>query len=302
MSISLAAFFLMVLIEILIKGGSSLNLIAKIKQVRLSAIFAVYLFTLTFILCGCKNAFLFYPYKYLVATPAEIGLAYEDVSFTTDDKIDLKGWWVPAKGTRGTVLFCHGNGGNISFLLDTIRIFHSLDLAVLVFDYRGYGASAGTPTEEGTYLDARAAWRYLLNIKKITPDKIILIGRSLGGSIAAWLCQECRPRVLVLESTFTKAADVADYHYLVSPGKLVFGNTYNTEEYITRIACPVYIVHSPDDEIIPYEQGRRLYQLARFPKEFLTIRGSHNTGFLDSREEYINGLHGFLVKYFSKPL
>jgi hypothetical protein len=275
-----------------------LKLIAKIKQVQVSAIFAALLFALMLSEYGCKNAFLFYPYKYLVATPATIGLAYEDVGFKTEDNISLNGWWVPVKGTRGTVLFCHGNGGNISFLLDTIQIFHSMDLDVLVFDYRGYGSSAGTPTEEGTYLDARAAWNYLLNIKKIAPDKIVLIGRSLGGSIAAWLGQECRPRALVLESTFTKAADVADYHYIFSPGQSVFGNTYNTEEYITRIACPVFFVHSPDDELIPYEHGRRLYQLARFPKEFLTIHGSHNSGFLDSIEVYKQGLNRFLSKYY----
>ena len=275
-----------------------MKLIAKIKQVQVSAIFAASLFVLMLLECGCRNAFLFYPYKYLVATPATIGLVYEDVGFKTEDNIRLNGWWVPVKRSRGTVLFCHGNGGNISFLLDTIRIFHSLDLDVLVFDYRGYGGSGGTPTEEGTYLDARAAWKYLLNIKKIAPDKIILIGRSLGGSIAAWLGQECRPRVLVLESTFTKAADVADYHYIFAPGQVIFGNTYNTEEYITRIASPVFFVHSPDDEIIPYEHGRRLYQLARVPKEFLTIHGSHNSGFLDSIEEYKDGLNRFLSKYF----
>jgi uncharacterized protein len=246
---------------------------------------------------GCKNSFLFYPYKQLVADPSSIGLEYEDINFKTEDGINLNGWWVPVKEAKGTVLFCHGNGGNISFLLDTIRIFHSLDLNVLVYDYRGYGKSGGSPTEEGTYLDAKAAWRYLSEAKRISPERIILAGRSLGGAIAAWLGQKYRPRMLILESTFTKAADVADFHYMIKPGCVVFGNTYNTEEYLAGVECPVLIVHSPDDEIIPHALGTRLFERARAPKEFLTIRGSHNSGFLESMAEYRAGLKRFISKY-----
>jgi pimeloyl-ACP methyl ester carboxylesterase len=232
-----------------------------------------------------------------VADPSSIDLEYENINFKTEDGVNLNGWWVPMKGAKGTLLFCHGNGGNISFLLDTIRIFNSLGLNVLVFDYRGYGKSGGSPTEEGTYLDARAAWQFLRGIKKIEPDKIILAGRSLGGSIAAWLGRNYRPRVLILESTFTKAADVADFHYMIKPGCVVFGNAYNTEERLSRVECPVLIVHSPDDEIIPYAFGRRLFERARTPKEFLEIRGSHNSGFLESMAEYRAGLNRFISKY-----
>ncbi len=267
------------------------------RYIRSSAAIVAAAIVLSLADLACKNSFLFYPYKQLVADPASIGLEYEDIKFKTEDGIILNGWWMPAKGAKGTVLFCHGNGGNISFLLDTIGIFHSLDLNVLVFDYRGYGKSGGSPTEEGTFVDSKAAWRYLSEVKRISADRVILAGRSLGGSIAAWLAMHHKPRMLILESTFTKAADVADFHYMIKPGSMVFGDTYNTERYLSRIDCPVLIIHSPDDEIVPYSLGSRLYEEARPPKEFLKIRGSHNGGFLESTAEYKSGLSQFVSKY-----
>ena len=162
---------------------------------------------------GCKNRLMFHPYNQLVANPSAAGLPFEDIYFSTEDGVRLNGWWVAAPGGRGTVLFCHGNAGNISFLVETIAIYHEMGLDVLVFDYRGFGRSGGTPSEEGTYRDSAAAWKYLTVEKKVPPSRIILVGRSLGGPIAAWLSQDRSPGGLVLESTFTRAADVADAHY-----------------------------------------------------------------------------------------
>ncbi|OHD71362.1 MAG: hypothetical protein A2W19_10175 [Spirochaetes bacterium RBG_16_49_21] len=254
----------------------------------------------SFLLAGCriKNEFIFYPHKHIVSYPSAVGLAYEDVSFKTGDDVMLNGWWVPAQSARATLLFCHGNGGNISFLLDTIVIFHSMNLNTMVFDYRGYGRSLGTPTEEGTYRDVDAAWNYLLKVKKISPDEVILIGRSLGGPIAAWLAQKYKPGALILESTFTRIADVADFHYPFAPGRIIFGNAYNTENYIARVTCPVLVVHSPDDDIVPYMLGTRIFEHARQPKEFLIIHGLHNSGFIESMGIYKAGLNRFISRYF----
>ncbi len=252
---------------------------------------------LAFAQCGCKNRFLFYPLMEIVATPADAGIEYEDVYFNAGDGVRLNAWWVPAQGARGTVLFCHGNGGNISFLVDTIRIYRSIGLNVFAFDYRGYGRSEGAPTEGGTYEDARGAWDYLVGVKKIDPSRIVLIGRSLGGPIAAWLAMTRRPGVLVLESTFTKASEVADYHYRFRPGRLVFGDTYDTGSYLGRVRSPVLVVHSPEDEIIPCRMGEELFAAAPSPKEFLLIRGSHNAGFIISMERYRNGLGSFAARY-----
>lgn len=243
---------------------------------------------------GCKNRLMYHPYGQLVSDPAAAGLQYENVYFKTSDGILLNGWWVAAPGARGAILFCHGNAGNISFLVDTIDIFHGMGLNVFVFDYRGFGRSGGTPTEEGTYRDAAAAWRYLTVGKKVPASKIIIVGRSLGGPIAAWLAQYRMPAALVLESTFTRAADVADFHYRFSPGAIVLGDAYDTAAYLRRIRCPVLVIHSPEDEIVPYELGKRLYEIDGPDREFLEIRGSHNGGFLQSLDRYASGLDRFI--------
>ena len=197
---------------------------------------------------------------------------------------------------RGTVLFCHGNGGNISYLLDRVRIYHSLKLNVMLFDYRGYGRSGGSPSEEGTYRDAAAAWEHLVSVRKVPPERIIVIGWSLGGPIAARLCLTRTPRALILESTFTSAADVAESYYKHAPVRIIFGDTYNTAGSISRIRCPILVVHSPEDDIIPYRLGERLYRLAPARKEFLIIHGSHNDGFADSIDIYAAGLDRFISK------
>ena len=246
--------------------------------------------------CGCKNRYLFHPYRQMVTVPAAIGLAFDDAYFTADDGVKLNGWWVPASSSRGTVLFCHGNAGNISFLIDTINIFHQMRFNVFVFDYRGYGRSGGKPSEEGTYKDAAAAWTYLVRTRNIAPRTIAVIGRSLGGPIAAWLCQTRTPGALVLESTFTRAADVALFHYRMAPADLLFGDTYNAAGYLARVRCPVLVVHSPEDEIIPYNLGIKLFQAVQGPREFLQIHGSHNSGFLDSLNLYVPVLERFLLK------
>ncbi|HPV40503.1 MAG TPA: alpha/beta hydrolase [Spirochaetota bacterium] len=269
-------------------------------KTRLHVIGLVFIAAAALTECSCKNRYLFHPYRQIVATPQSIGIAYEDLYFTADDGIRLNGWWVPASSSEGTVLFCHGNAGNISFLLDTIRLYHDLKLNVLVFDYRGFGRSGGKPLEEGTYRDVAAAWKYLVHSKKIDPGTIVVIGRSLGGPIAAWLCQTRRPGALVLESTFTRAADVARYHYQLAPADLIFGDTYNTAGFLSRIGCPVLVVHSPDDEIIPYELGQALFKSVKGTKEFLQIHGSHNSGFMDSLNLYVPGLERFLGRHLKR--
>jgi hypothetical protein len=239
------------------------------------------------------------PSRELAASPRDIGLPYEEVRLVTADGVALHGWYIPAVGARGTLLFFHGNAGNISHRLDSLRIFHQLGLNILIFDYRGYGQSEGTPSEAGTHQDALAAWGHLVDTRGESPDRIVLFGRSLGGALAAWLAARKQPGVLILESAFISVPDMAADLYWWLPARWLARLKYATRDYLAEVQCPVQVIHSPDDEIIPYRHGRSLYAAARPPRTFLRLRGDHNTGFLMSGATYVNGLDAFLTAHLS---
>ena len=234
------------------------------------------------------------PGRELVATPASIGLEYESVTLTTEDGVSLGAWFIPHTAGRGTLLFLHGNAGNISHRLDSLRLFHELGLAVLILDYRGYGESGGTPSEAGTYRDAMAAWRYLTGQRKIAAGRIVLFGRSLGAGIAAELATRTRPGSLIMESAFTSVPDMAAALYPWLPVRLLSRYRYDAREQLARINCPLLVTHSRDDEIIPFTHGQRLFEHAREPKQFLELRGGHNDGFLVTGQGYSDALERFL--------
>jgi fermentation-respiration switch protein FrsA (DUF1100 family) len=234
------------------------------------------------------------PTRSIEATPTAIGLEFEPVAIITEDKMRLDAWFLPAPSGRGTVLFFHGNAGNISHRLDTLALFNRLGLDTLIFDYRGYGRSEGKPSEAGTYLDAEAAWRYLTVQREIAPRQIVLFGRSLGGAVASHLAARHTPGALILESSFTSIPDVAAELYPYLPARWLATIRYNVKADLATVSCPVLVVHSRDDEIIPYTHGRRLYEAAPEPKRFLEIRGGHNEGFVVSGQTYSQGLGEFL--------
>lgn len=245
------------------------------------------------------------PGRALDATPADIGLAYEDVRIDTADGERLHGWYVlaaagDARGRRGVLLFFHGNAGNISHRLDSIAIFNRLGLDVLIVDYRGYGRSTGRPSETGTYRDAQAAWDYLVGQREVAPGRIVVFGRSLGGAVGAWLASQLptdeAPAAAIIESSFTSGADMARRLYPVFPARLLTRLKYPVADFAARLPCPVLVVHSRDDEIIPFDMGRALFAAAPEPKSFLELRGDHNAGFWISRESYVAGLEAFLAE------
>ncbi len=230
--------------------------------------------------------FLYGPVREVAYTPGELGLVFEDAAFKSSDGLRLSGWYMPVESSEFTVLFCHGNGGNIAHRLDSINIFHDLGLNCFIFDYRGYGNSEGAPGEEGTYLDAGAAYKWLREEKKISPDNIIIFGRSLGGSIAAQLASKVKARALVVESAFTSYADIGKKFYPYMPVRWFARFSYRTIDYIKNVDCPVMLIYSRNDDIVPFEFGPELYEAANEPKEFVEILGSHNDGFLVSGEIY----------------
>lgn len=237
------------------------------------------------------------PSRAIEATPDAIGLGHETVRFTAADGVRLHGWFVPVWQARATLLFCHGNAGNISHRLDSIRLFHDLGLNVLIFDYRGYGQSGGRPSEKGSYRDADAAWDHLVNRRRIAPARIVIFGRSLGAAIAADLASRTKPAAVILESAFTTIPDMAAALYPWLPARLLSRYRYDNRAKIGHIRSPLLIVHGRDDEIIPFSHGRQLFTLANDPKHFLALSGGHNDAQQTSRQVYMEGLQAFLARH-----
>lgn len=229
-----------------------------------------------------------------IAAPDSVGLVYETVELKTADGENLHGWFVPAPEATATVLFFHGNAGNISNRMEYLLMFHRLGYNTLIIDYRGYGQSSGAPSEKGTYRDAEAAWQYLTEQKNIAPSRVVLFGESLGGAVASWLAAREKPAVLVLASAFTSVPDMAAEIYPFLPVRLLSLFEYNTEDHLRAVTSPVFVAHSRKDEIVPFAHGKALYDSAPEPKQFLELQGGHNTGLIFMREEWVSALDEFI--------
>lgn len=248
-----------------------------------------------------QDSLIFYPNlpgRQLTATPDNLGLVFENVTLTTSDNIKLHGWFVPHTREKAVVIFFHGNAGNISHRLQTIQLAHQLGLSIFIFDYRAYGLSEGILSEQGLYLDADAAWNYLRKEKHYTNNQIIIWGRSLGASIAAQLASLHQNKAVILESTFTSVPDMASELYPFLPVRLLSRYQLNVKQSVSKISSPILIIHSRDDQIIPYSHGETLFKAANDPKDFLSIRGTHDDGIFVSREIYTQKLQQFMTSLY----
>ena len=244
-----------------------------------------------------QDRLLFFPSRALVTSPSQYGLRFASVSMKTEDGETLHGWWIPAEPERAVLLFCHGNAGNISHRLESAEIFNRLGLSVLLFDYRGYGQSTGTPSETGLYRDGEAAWRYLTQTRRVDPRRIVVFGRSLGAAVAVDVAARHTPGALIAESAFTSAPDVGARHYPILPVRLLARNHFDNLGRIAGVQAPVLIIHSRTDEIVPFEHGKRLFGAAPPDKTFLEIEGGHNDGFFVTGLRYQEGIGAFLERY-----
>ena len=267
----------------------------------LLAVVAVAYLALVLLVYWGQSRLMYFPQQLLSDTPADIGLQYSTVHIATRDGETLHGWWVPVPQAKGTVLFFHGNAGNISHRINYLAMFKRLGYHTLLVDYRGYGQSSGTPSETGMYLDALAAWRYLIDVQGQAPAQIALFGESLGGAVAAWLAGHEQPGLLVLASSFTSVPDLAATLYPFLPVRWIARFQYNTLKSLESVTCPVFIAHSPEDEIIPFEHGQRLLRAAAQPKQFLTLEGGHNSGFIFMQPRWIKALGAFMDEQMSEP-
>ena len=249
-----------------------------------------------------QSRLVFYPEvgREMVVSPQTYGLKFDPVDIRTADGETLSAWWVPADEPRGTMLFFHGNAGNISHRLDYLLLFNRLRFNTLILDYRGYGKSTGSPSEEGTYRDAEAAWDYLRAVRSVQPQNLVIAGESLGGAVATSPAAKVGPRAVVLLSTFTSANDLGAQIYWFLPVRLISRLGYNNAENLKRIKAPVFIAHSRDDDVIPFSHGKKLFEEAAEPKAFLEMRGGHNDGFIFARPEWGAQLAAFLGKHVTQ--
>jgi uncharacterized protein len=237
---------------------------------------------------------IYFPTSDLTATPADRGLAFEDVTIPTADGESIHGWYVPVPDPAGHVLFFHGNAGNISHRLDTVEILHRMGHAVFIIDYRGYGRSSGRPSEAGTYADAAAAWTHLRETRGVDPKRIVVYGRSLGGAVAVWLAANHTPAGLIVESTFTRVADMGAHHYPYLPARWLTRIRYDSLSRMPSVRCEVFSAHSADDEIVPLHLGKALAESARDLNAFVTLAGSHNDSFRRGGGAYYRSLDAFI--------
>jgi len=245
-----------------------------------------------------ENHTIFYPMKAMGLAPSDGGLGYEDVFFYTKDNKRLNGWFIPSPaGARGTLVFCHGNAGNISHRLEIIKIFNRTGLNVFIFDYRGYGRSEGRPSERGIYLDAEAAYEYILSRADVDKGSIIIYGESLGCAACIDVSAKVRPRAVILEGGFSNAKDIARESFPLLPQQLVFFKFDNISK-IKQINSPILVIHSMDDEIVPFANGQRLYEAANKPKRFYKIRGGHNECVITYKEAFEKEVRSFLDEIY----
>jgi pimeloyl-ACP methyl ester carboxylesterase len=227
------------------------------------------------------GSFLYFPERELAATPADAGLTYRDLEFSTADGERLHGWWVEARAERvGHLLLCHGNGGNIGDRVLHAELLTAVGFDVVLFDYRGYGRSTGKTDEAGTYRDARAARECLLAQPAVDADRVVYLGESLGAAVAVELATEHPPAGLVLLSAFASVRAMARAQYKVIPAPLV-PDVYPSLDRIGDLHVPLLVIHGDRDEIVPFQQSQELFDASPGPKRMRAVPGVGHNDILD---------------------
>ena len=261
---------------------------------------------------------LYYPDRTIDQTPDQLGLKYDDITLTASDGVKINGWFVHApdapRSPRSTILFLHGNAGNISHRMEKLQILADLGADTFIIDYRGYGRSEGQPNEQGTYRDAQAAYEYLTNgapgqprlgetplrhfsgNRALPPQSIIVYGESLGSAVAVDLATKRPVGGVIIEEAFTSVGDVGQKMFPFLPVRWLVRNKYDTLSKIGRINAPLLIFHSRDDELIPIRHAQRLFAAANEPKQLVELTGGHNDAFAVSGETYRAALKDFLIQ------
>jgi len=268
-----------------------------LRQIAIAVVASIVIWTIVAMIF--ESRFIFFPSKY----PEGI---YEDARITprisTEDGVKIHGWFAQADSAIGTLVISHGNAGNISHRIDFIRRVQRTGFNVLMFDYRGYGKSEGSPNEAGVYSDGRAAFDHALGLPGVDPRKIILWGTSLGGAVAVDVALHRPAAGLILESTFSSAKDVARLSYPYLPVQFTLRAQFNSIDKISGIRIPLLQMHGNKDRIIAFELGKKLFEAANEPKEFYTIEGAdHNNTYIIGGQAYLERVRSFVLRTLGAP-
>lgn len=239
-----------------------------------------------------QKSMVFIPSKKMGYTPKNIGIDFKELTVGTNK---LNCWWIPVKeeGAK-TVIFCHGNAGNISHRLDTVDFYHNvMKCNLIIFDYSGYGKSGGNVGEKACYKDSQEVYDYVTKTLKVDSKNIIIHGRSLGGAVAIDLAVNRKCAGLVMESTFTSIPDMADDMVPIFPIQWFVRIKFDSIDKIDQLKVPILLIHSEEDEVIPYAMGEELFEQAKKPKFWLKISGDHNGGWIESQKVYSKGMKDF---------
>ncbi len=253
------------------------------KRSRLRAAFqwlgvlaALYI-SLVFLMVLLEDRLVFRPWGPAGCSQLPRRLPAEHAEFESADGTRLHGWFIEHPQPNAVVLFCHGNAGNVTCHTRHLReMYRRLGVSVLVFDYRGFGRSEGSPSESGVLMDARAARAWLAERTGVTEEEIVLWGESLGGGVAVELAARDGAQALILLNTFTSLPDVGQRTYPWLPVRALMRNQLDSLSKISNYAGPLLVFHAANDQVIPFVQGQRLFEAANDPKRFVRLSGGHN--------------------------
>lgn len=252
--------------------------------------------------------FIFFPSRAMNRLPTDLGMAYDERFITTQDQVRLLLWLIPASlaGKREpayglTLVFFPGNEGTLSKFLPGLKVLHDAGFSLVLFSYRGFGKSTRRrPSEKGLHQDCRAVWTYLMQQRRLHPNRIILYGQSIGCALAAWTALKYQPAGLILEGAFPSVAYAAHKAVPWLPTAWLTTERFPTAAYLRRLSLPVLIAHSTDDQAIPFNVARQLAELVPAPTTLVPLIGEHARGLEQAPLLFLDGLKPWLQDFLSK--